>query len=121
MTRHPWGGCCRATEVAKWQPLKTKATDTGGWSRTFDYDQFGNLWASAGTNLSAQTPSTADWIDEGTNRLASESGQFSYDAAGNLTQYGTGAALTYDAENRMTAAGTLYGAVQYFYDGLGTG
>ena len=44
------------------------ATDTGGWSRTFDHDQFGNLWASAGTNLSAQTPSTADWIDEGTNR-----------------------------------------------------
>ena len=24
MTRHPWGGCCRGTKVAKWQPLKTK-------------------------------------------------------------------------------------------------
>jgi len=23
-TRHPWGGCCGATEVAEWQPLKTR-------------------------------------------------------------------------------------------------
>lgn len=96
------------------------ATDSGGWSRTFDYDRFGNMWVSAGTDVPASTPSTASWIDAATNRLASASGQLDYDAAGNLTASSTGAGSSFDAENRMTTlAGTFWGTKLFSYDGDG--
>jgi RHS repeat-associated protein len=96
------------------------ATDSGGWARTFDYDRFGNMWVSAGTDVPASTPSTPSWIDAATNRLAPVSGQLTYDAAGNLTAYYAGAGSTYDAENHMTTlAGTFWGTKLFSYDGDG--
>jgi len=94
----------------------TSATDTGGWARTFGYDQWGNMWvttpaATAVPTLNVNTAATN--LYNANNQRTDQS----YDAAGNLS--GLAAALnlgfTYDAENRQTAAG-LY---TYAYDGDG--
>ena len=101
----------------------TGVVDSGGWSRYFAYDQYSNMWlcgypgiapngsAPAATYCS-QTPSG---IFDNANRI----GGRLYDAAGNQLSV-TGSNLSYDAENRITAATQPgIGTVTYTYDGNG--
>ena len=96
----------------------SSASDTGGWSRSFHYDQYGNLWTTgaSGTPISGLMP-TAN-VYNGNNQITGNS----YDGAGNLTGLGT-YTLVYDAENRLTQATDAPsmggGSVQYFYDAGG--
>jgi YD repeat-containing protein len=96
----------------------TSASDSGGWSRNFGYDQYGNMWvtANSGVTLAGNTP-TAN-VFNSHNQL----GGASYDAAGNQTVV-NGDALTYDAENRVASATdppALGGGTEnYIYDGDG--
>ena len=96
----------------------SSASDSGGWSRSFHYDQYGNLWTTgaSGTPISGLMP-TAN-VYNGNNQITGNS----YDGAGNLTGLGT-YTLVYDAENRLTQATDAPsaggGSVQYFYDAGG--
>jgi RHS repeat-associated protein len=91
------------------------------WSRTFDYDQYGNMWVSAaggtpGIPLSPLTPQSQSAYNSATNQLVASQ----YDLSGNQTgdaPPGSGNTFTYDAENlQVTFNGT---AGQYSYDGDG--
>ncbi len=101
----------------------TSASDTTGgtanWSRSFQYDTWGNMWvsASAGVPLASVTP-TSNTYNSSTNRDS----RWSYDAAGNLMTV-NGNTAAFDAENRMislhetpSAGG---GVEQIYYDALG--
>lgn len=77
------------------------ATDSGGWTRNFGYDQFGNMWVTTpasqqGIALSGNTP-TND-VYTATNQVAGGS----YDLAGNQLLIGSASAV-YDADNRQTS------------------
>ncbi len=93
-------------------------SDSGGGSRRFDYDGFGNRWVTdhSGVPLSGTTP-TAN-VYTAANRI----GGASYDAAGNQTVV-NGNSLIYDAENRPTQASESAalggGQATYRYDGDG--
>ena len=95
------------------------ASDNGGWSRNFAYDKTGNGWVTAnnGVPLMGNTP-TSNVYDNNTNRMNGQG----YDAAGNQLN-ANGDSLSYDAENRLTAATEpvyLGGGTETFvYDGLG--
>jgi len=60
------------------------ASDTGGWSRNFGYDAFGNQWVSgsSGIGLAGNTPTSAS-ASNGNNQIATTPG--SYDSSGNQT------------------------------------
>lgn len=94
------------------------ASNSGGWSRSFGYDAFGNGWitANSGTALSGNTPTSN--VFTGANQMTGAS----YDAAGNQTVV-NGDTLAYDAESRMTQAteSAAFGGGQanYLYDGDG--
>jgi RHS repeat-associated protein len=100
--------------------LKT-FTETGSWSQTYNYDEAGNRWVSAGN---VPTPSLTLQSQQsfvaGTNRInTSVMSGFGYDQAGNQTSMpnlvsGTDA-VAYDAESHQTN----YGASTYSYDGEG--
>ena len=92
-------------------------THTGG--QAFLYDRWGNRRidpVSWGTGINEKQFD----VDPATNRLEvpdSQSGEMSYDFAGNLTtdSYSGNGNRTYDAENRMTSAqGINQGAWQYY-------
>ena len=91
--------------------------DSGGWSRTFNYDAFGNMWASNVTGIATGAPASGS-VYGANNRLVSAS----YDAAGNLLVVNANT-LTYDAENRQTTVTVppafAGGTEQYAYDGEG--
>jgi RHS repeat-associated protein len=96
----------------------TSVSDTGGWSESFGYDQFGNMWQSGSTGLfmQPQMPSASSAYTVA-NRLAG----VGYDSAGNQTNLGA-TQLTYDGENRLvnaTVTGTGASSTTYEYDGLG--
>ena len=76
----------------------TSASDSGGWSRTFNYDQAGNLWVTnaVGGPWSGSTPTTNAFTN---NRINGAS----YDLSGNQLVV-NGDTLAYDAENRQSAA-----------------
>lgn len=96
----------------------TSAQDGGGWSRTFAYDAWSNMWVTgnSGVPLAGNTP-TAN-VYNGNNQISGTN----YDAAGNLL-IANGDTLTYDAENRQTSATeppSLGGGQElYLYDGDG--
>jgi YD repeat-containing protein len=92
----------------------TSANDSGGWSRNFNYDQWGNSWVTGATGpLAGNTPTSN--VYNGKNQI----GSYNYDAAGNLTTL-NGNTPSYDAENRMTAlAATGGGAESILYDAVG--
>jgi len=75
----------------------TAASDSGGWSRNYGYDPYGNMWVSSagGIGLSAATP-TSPAAYNGNNQLISSNP----DAAGNAQTVGY-CSLAYDAENRQ--------------------
>jgi hypothetical protein len=76
----------------------TSASDSGGWSRTFNYDQAGNMWVTnpVGGPWSGSTPTANAFTN---NRINGTS----YDLSGNQLVV-NGDTLAYDAENRQSAA-----------------
>ncbi len=102
------------------------AADGGGWSRGYNYDQFGNRWVNGGIGnalaVSGVSPQN-NVYDAATNRIAAgrmANANLSYDAAGNLTSYTTDT-MTYDAENRQVGMqdSSTSGTAVYQYDGSG--
>jgi YD repeat-containing protein len=98
----------------------SSASETGGWTQTYDYDRFGNR-AVRNTSyipqpqLTTQSAFAGDMsaFNASNNRLVASL----YDAAGNQTSDAQTRTFAYDAENRqITFNGT---AGQYFYDGDG--
>jgi len=91
------------------------ASDTGGWSRTFDYDRYGNL--STDPVYTGPAPGEPAAYNSANQVIGG-----SYDAAGNQILLGA-SAVTYDAENRQTSVtdppGIMAGTETYWYDGLG--
>jgi RHS repeat-associated protein len=85
----------------------------GSTSRTYDYDTWGNLWASAhtGLELSASTPTSSNFVS---NRL----GSASYDGHGNQTSLGF-FTLAYNGEDQQKSAVSASGSASYEYDGEG--
>ncbi|MGH9436537.1 MAG: RHS repeat-associated core domain-containing protein [Terriglobia bacterium] len=98
----------------------TSASDSGGWTRSFKYDQYGNMWVdpngSSGVGL-GNTP-TANVYNPGNNQVYGAS----YDAAGNELVVNLDT-LAYDANNLVKSATEppgLGGATEtYLYDGAG--
>ena len=91
--------------------------DSGGWSRDFGYDQYGNMWVTnyTGVPLAGNTPTSNVYSS---NRIGGQS----YDASGNQLSV-NGDTLFFDAENRMMSATepvSLGGGTEtYLYDGDG--
>jgi len=88
------------------------AGDKTHWSNTYVYDAWGNLYqknpgSPAGENLQK--------VADINNRLSG----ISYDAAGNVTNDGTGNAFLYDAENRIISATNNGTITTYTYDAFG--
>lgn len=91
------------------------ASDSGGWSRTFDYDQQGNAWVSgnSGVGLSPATPQGNVYNAKNQNLYEQ------YDPSGNQTTFGGLYILKYDAENHLISAQSNGGPnAAYLYDGL---
>lgn len=111
------------TQTLVYDPLNrissaaTQATSgTDCWGQGFSPDSLANLNTVSVTQCSAgQLSVTVD----GNNHINS-SGAYAYDAAGNMTQDGSGLTYTFDAENRLTlASGMSGGPYCYVYDGNG--
>ena len=85
------------------------------YSRSFGYDNFGNMYISgaAGIGAAGNAPQASS-LYNGNNQLKSGS----YDAAGNQTVV-NGNAVAYDAENRQTSVAYAGSAETYVYDGDG--
>jgi RHS repeat-associated protein len=107
--------------------LTAASESTGGggaqnWSRTHNYDAFGNMWISSATGQmpGMNAPTAQSSLNAATNQLAGPPGM--YDAAGNL-QMVMGTTYSYDAENRVTQTqATVNGSPMvnsYSYDGEG--
>jgi RHS repeat-associated protein len=89
------------------------------WSRTFNYDAVGNMWAGGGGQaLDSFTPQSADWISASNNRLVNPGMNIGYDGAGNLTSIGA-FGWTYDAESRLSTSVVGGATTSYGYDGEG--
>ncbi len=90
----------------------TYATDSGGWSRTFGYDQWGNMAVTlnSGVPLNVNTPTSTGLFNANNQRTDQ-----AYFANGNLKAVQPGITLAYDAENRQTSAS----GYSYAYDGNG--
>ncbi len=105
--------------------LKT-AGETGGYSRTFGYDQYGNRWLASNTGMTyaeSHEPRRNVFNAATNRRLVTP--EIDYDAAGNQDKYSPWA-LGYDAENRMISITKLQslpsvvvGEGTYTYDGEG--
>ena len=93
-------------------------SESGSVSETYGYDQWGNRWVSAtsGLQTQAKTPVASGAFDA-RNRLSTSFAAF--DEAGNQT-YDAPYTLSYDAENRLTAAtSAANNNASYFFDGEG--
>ena len=95
------------------------ASDSGGWSQSYLYDAYGNLWmpptSNPVSNPNQSAPTSNVYINNNNNRNPN----FQYDAAGNQTTFGS-LSLTYDAENRQSQILNLGGGTGTLqYDGLG--
>jgi RHS repeat-associated protein len=114
-------GSFNVTQNYDYDPLNRlqMASEGSAWSRTFNYDPYGNMWVTNAEGIvpGAETPSASSWFDTN-NRLVGNG----YDFAGNLTG-ANGWTYAYDAENRLVSAtttisGTTY-TNTYSYDGEG--
>jgi RHS repeat-associated protein len=96
------------------------ANESGGWSRTYGYDRYGNRYVSATSGVEtpqSPEPTSSSHFNTADNRLTMSG--TGYDAAGNQTTYSP-FTLEYDAESRNTivkSSGTPY--VTFSYDGEG--
>jgi RHS repeat-associated protein len=92
---------------------------TLSWSRTFNYDTYGNMWVTnaSGIGISNVTPQDVSSYDQMTNRFRNAG----YDPSGNQTSdpVANGNQYVYDAENRMTSCTVAGMASSYTYDGDG--
>jgi RHS repeat-associated protein len=100
----------------------TSATETNGWTQTYNYDAYGNRAVTAASyipNMSL-TPTALTQFN-GNNQWTGGTSSAGYDNSGNqIADNGTGNAFTYDAENRMVTANVAAtGNVNYVYDGAG--
>jgi len=73
------------------------------WSRSFNYDPYGNMWVTNAIGIApaGNTPSMQSNFNANNNQLSASN----YDAAGNQLM-ADGYQISYDAENRQTAAST---------------
>ena len=101
----------------------TGISDSGGWSRSFVYDQWGNMAVSgaSGTGtLNLNTPqgniATISSLYNASNQLVMSG--VGYDLAGNMNALNTFSGVKYDAENRLTNESSP-GPFVYQYDGSG--
>ena len=94
---------------------RLKSATASAYSRNYQYNAWGNITNFAGVTLNYQLNGSGA---PATNRLSSDSQgiNYSYDAAGNMTQAGS-AAYSYDGANRLKTAGG--GTSTYGYDGDG--
>jgi RHS repeat-associated protein len=98
----------------------TAMNDTGGWSRGFQYDQWGNMSVTAATgmtplnNNAPQQPPSAIY---NANNQRTDAG-LGYDASGNVNAMNQFSGITYDAENHLLTASSPT-PVSYQYDGEG--
>lgn len=94
----------------------TLANDSGGWSRAFNYDSYGNMWVTnpTGPGLNSATP-TED-VYNSKNQMSTAT----YDASGNQLTMGP-YTLGYDAEGQQVSESNTIGnpAATYAYDGAG--
>jgi RHS repeat-associated protein len=92
------------------------ASDSGGWSRNYAYDQFGNMWVtgSTGPGLNSATPTSNVYNSK--NQMSTAT----YDASGNQLTMGP-YTVGYDAENHQVSESNTIGNPQadYNYDGSG--
>jgi RHS repeat-associated protein len=90
------------------------ATESGAWSQSYQYDQWGNRAVTAGyVPNTTLTPQALVSFNTSNNRLVASL----YDLAGNQTQDAEGKQFGYDAENRQVSFNN--GAARYYYDGDG--
>jgi len=92
----------------------TSAGSSVGWTQSFDFDGFGNLWSQTMANGTA-TPMNVN-IDMTTNRINSSG--WSHDANGNTIEMptlGGNATLSYDLDNRLSSWTGPGGVEQYGY------
>ncbi len=83
------------------------------WGQTFGIDAVANLGSVSVSQCTGYTLS----VTVNANNQITGTG-FSYDAAGNMTQDGSGNTYTFDAENRIvTASGMSGGPYSYTFDG----
>jgi YD repeat-containing protein len=112
------------------QTAEESANATTNWKQVYAYDRYGNRTTAAGTTYPAQwDAANSTQVSAASNRLTSAG--YVYDTAGNMVcdlthpcaagQSSLTAYYTYDAENRMAAAGGGYagGGTSYAYDGDG--
>ena len=93
--------------------------ESGLWSQTFGYDQYGNMsGTSTGLTGLPALPSSGSY-NTSTNRFT-VTGGIGYDSAGNQTVLGS-STLSYDGENRQSIDydSVTGNTVNYAYDGLG--
>ena len=106
--------------------LSTASEGSTTWSRTFGYDQYGNMWLaswSPSTLIDPTTPASQSWINAANNRLTNTSLGIVYDngvpsGPGNLTAI-NGAAYAYDAENRLLTSAIGGVTTAYTYECAG--
>jgi RHS repeat-associated protein len=95
-------------------------SDSGGFTRSYSYDAFGNMSviAASGLNPSPLTPYSANGFDPYNSSNQLKAGQ--YDQAGNQTLLGA-VQFAYDAENRQVRAqdGPASNPISFTYDGEG--
>jgi RHS repeat-associated protein len=92
----------------------TAASSTTGWTQSFDYDGFGNLWSQTMAGGSA-TPMSVN-LDMLKNRI--NTAGWNYDNNGNTVAMPTSggyAALEYDVDNRLTKWTGPVGEENYRY------
>ena len=94
--------------------LTSAAETNSAWSQTYGYDAYGNMWMPPTTNGLPAPPVGLAAPTANVYNGKNQNGNANYDAAGNLTTFAS-QNLTFDAENRLTAAG----AYSYLYDGDG--
>jgi RHS repeat-associated protein len=104
------------------------ANETGGFTQTYNYDQFNNRWATPGDSLPGGvfTPTSSAYYSTVTNRSGPTDFQAAYDAAGNLTAQNFSTvfnSFSWDAEGKktdqtLTSNGAPFPII-WSYDGLG--
>lgn len=96
----------------------TNISDTGGWSRSFAYDQWGNMTESGSVPvLNINAPQGLPSAIYNANNQRTDTG-LAYDAAGNVNAMNGFSNITYDAESRLLTESSP-SAFTYAYDGNG--
>ena len=93
------------------------AAETGAWSQSYGYDQYGNRAVSGYVPNPTLTPQSLSAFNATTNQITM-AGTI-YDNAGNQTRDSAGSSFGYDAENRQVSC-TVSGVTSaYAYNGEG--